>query len=45
MNNQNLKIKEKECAINTANELNVPLYIHHVEFNESDVSNLMELII
>ncbi len=37
-------IKEKECAINTAKQLNVPLYIHHMKFNNSDVSNLMELI-
>lgn len=37
--------KEKEYAISTANQLNVPLYIHHMTFNNSDVSSLMEFII
>lgn len=38
-------INEKECAINTAKQLNVPLYIHHMKFDNSDISNLMEFII
>ena len=38
-------IKEKECAINTAKQLNIPLYVHHMKFNNSDVSHLMEFIV